>query len=57
VVARYIHDEHSEVRAQAVSALRRVQTPEAQAQLKRASEEDPDEKVRESAKWALSYHQ
>jgi hypothetical protein len=54
VVARYVHDEHSEVRAQAVAALRRVKTDEARALLEE-SLDDPDEFVRERAKWALSY--
>jgi hypothetical protein len=55
VVSRYLDDENPAVRSQALEALRRVPTREAHAQLKRASQEDPDEKVRASAAWALSY--
>jgi hypothetical protein len=55
VVARYLHDERREVRSEAIEALRRVPTAAAEAELTRALREDPDEKVRASAAWALSH--
>lgn len=54
-VERYLADPRAEVRDQAVKALRRVPTGEAEADLTRALREDGDEGVRASAAWALSY--
>jgi HEAT repeat protein len=55
VVQRYLHDDRSAVRAEAVDALRRVATPEAERELTSALQKDADAAVRANAAAALSY--
>ncbi len=57
VVERYLDDSRPTVRAEALEALRRVPTAEAESHLTHALHQDSDESVRTSAAWAMSYRQ
>jgi HEAT repeat protein len=55
IVDRYLHDERTAVRSEAVDALRRVPTEEAERELTGALQKDADANVRATAAAALAY--